>query len=129
MLGRAGSYAAASKLHKPPPSALGYTAPDMLPVASPAAWVPWLLLLAPGTPAPSWPLDPTPVRSFRSFDGQGSRLPQATVMALLQDERGVLWIATLDGAATFDGREVRPVERVPGAPAYGALSSLAPRRG
>jgi signal transduction histidine kinase len=49
-------------------------------------------------------------------------------MALLQDERGVLWIATLDGAATFDGREVRPVERVPGAPAYGALSSLAPRR-
>ena len=93
-----------------------------------AAWVPWLLALSPPPPHLAWAIDPTPVRAFRSFDGQGSRLPQATIMALLEEERGVLWIATLDGAATFDGREIRPVESAPGAPTYGALSSLATRR-
>src|SRR5262245_38670104 len=85
-------------------SVVGYTATGMIPALLAPPWV-TLLLLAPPADAPGpWAVDPTPVRSFRSFDGQGSRLPQATIMAMLQDDAGTLWIATLDGAATFDGR-------------------------
>lgn len=72
--------------------------------------------------------NPTPLRAFRAFDKKSAPgLPQSTVLALLQDEHGVLWIATLDGLASFDGTEIRPVDD-PKAPTYGALFSLAQRR-
>lgn len=72
----------------------------------------------------------TPFRSFRNFDKRNAPgLPQSTVSSLLQDEQGVLWIATLDGLALFDGTAVRPVAPQPGAPVHGALWALAQRRG
>ena len=49
-------------------------------------------------------------------------------MALHQDERGVLWIATLDGLAHFDGETIETVA-APDAPRHGALRSMAPRPG
>ena len=50
-------------------------------------------------------------------------------MALAQDEQGVLWIATLDGVATFDGTAIEPVPAAAGAPRSGTFSALARRRG
>lgn len=32
-------------------------------------------------------------------------LPHATVMAIVQDRRGLLWVGTQDGAASYDGRQ------------------------
>lgn len=74
---------------------------------------------------------PTPVRAFRSFQRRTDRgLPQSTVMSLAQDDRGVLWIATLDGVATFDGTTITTVQPPSGLPAFGALySAVARRRG
>jgi ligand-binding sensor domain-containing protein len=79
--------------------------------------------------APS-PAEVTPVRAFRDFDRKGwPSLPASTTMDLLQDEHGVLWIATLDGLAHFDGHRLSSLEKVPGAPAYGTTSALEPRPG
>ena len=56
-----------------------------------------------------------PTRAFRTFSKSSWRgLPQSSVMALAQSSDGVLWIGTLDGAATFDGRDITPVPDVPG---------------
>lgn len=72
---------------------------------------------------------PTPVRAFRFFDAQRAPgLPQSTVMDLIQDDAGLLWIATLDGLGVFDGTEIRGVDPAPDAPVYGSLYALA-RRG
>src|SRR5712671_6977480 len=47
----------------------------------------------------------TPARSFRTFGKANWRgLPQSSVAALAQDQDGVLWVGTLDGTATFDGK-------------------------
>lgn len=71
----------------------------------------------------------TPVRAFRDFDHQASRgLPASSVMDLHQDEQGVLWLATLDGLATYDGEVLAGVTAID-APRHGALRSIAPRPG
>lgn len=90
-----------------------------------APWVGLLFLLAPAMPLPAE--EATPVRSFRDFDrSTQSLLPASTVMDLYQDERGVLWIATLDGLAQFDGESLEGV-RAEDAPRTGALRSIAAR--
>ncbi len=69
------------------------------------------------------------VRSFRSFDKRSAAgLPQSSPLALLQEDSGLLWIATLDGVATFDGNAIERIPPGAGAPAHGAVYSLAHRR-
>ncbi len=71
----------------------------------------------------------TPVRSFRSFDKRTwNGLPQSTPLDLWQDESGLLWIATLDGLATFDGSDIERIAASGAAPASGAVYSLERRR-
>jgi signal transduction histidine kinase/DNA-binding response OmpR family regulator/ligand-binding sensor domain-containing protein/HPt (histidine-containing phosphotransfer) domain-containing protein len=73
-------------------------------------------LSLPNTPAVAQ-VDPTPLRSFRSFDTQGpGGLPQLSVRQLLQDSEGRLWIGTLAGLATFGGREFRQIEEIGASP-------------
>ena len=70
-----------------------------------------------------------PVRAFRTFDKRSAPgLPQSTPIALFQEESGLLWIATLDGLATFDGTEIRRIPSQKDAPESGAVLALAPRR-
>ena len=70
-----------------------------------------------------------PVRSFRSFDRKAANgLPQSTPLDLWQDESGLLWIATLDGIATYDGSEIERIAPGGDAPARGAFYSLERRR-
>ena len=56
----------------------------------------------PGEPAMPDPLDASTyaVRVFRDSDG----LPQNTIQAITLDAKGTLWIATQDGAASYDGQ-------------------------
>src|SRR5438046_9043206 len=71
----------------------------------------------------------TPTRSFRTFSKSSWRgLPQSSVVALAQSNDGVLWIGTLDGVATFDGKSITPVAAVDGAPLRGIITAIAPRR-
>ena len=66
-----------------------------------------------------------PTRSFRMFGKQNWRgLPQSSVTAIAQDADGLLWIGTLDGTATFDGRTITPVPAVPGAPLRGVIAAI-----
>jgi diguanylate cyclase (GGDEF)-like protein len=76
------------------------------------------------------PAEPvTSVRAFRSFTKQTSTgLPQSTPLALLQEDSGLLWIATLDGLATFDGNEIERIAPGETAPARGAVYALTRRR-
>jgi diguanylate cyclase (GGDEF)-like protein len=85
---------------------------------------------ATAAPGPARELESiTPVRAFRSFDKRtAAGLPQSTPTSLLQDERGILWIATLDGLATFDGTEIRRIASQKDAPEAGAVFSLGTRR-
>jgi len=70
-----------------------------------------------------------PTRSIRMFGKANWRgLPQSSVVAMAQDVDGVLWIGTLDGAATFDGRDITPVADVPGAPLRGVIGTIIPRK-
>lgn len=70
-----------------------------------------------------------PVVPLRSFDrSEQTPLPQSTIMGLLQDRRGVLWIATLDGVASFDGKTIVRVPEESGSPHSGVLAGLAPER-
>ena len=69
-----------------------------------------------------------PTRAFRTFSKASWRgLPQSSVVALAQSADGTLWIGTLDGVATFDGRTIAPVADVPGSPLRGLITSIAPR--
>jgi signal transduction histidine kinase/CheY-like chemotaxis protein/ligand-binding sensor domain-containing protein len=71
----------------------------------------------------------TPTRAFRTFSKSNWRgLPQSSVMALAQDNDGLLWIGTLDGMATFDGKTIAPVAAVEGAPVRGIINSVIARR-
>ena len=58
--------------------------------------------VAPGETAVLDPLDASTyaVRVFRDSDG----LPQNTIQAITLDAKGTLWIATQDGAASYDGQ-------------------------
>lgn len=86
-----------------------------------------ILLWSP-TQALAMPASPTPVRVFREFTKHTAPgLPQSTVMDLYQDSEGLLWIATLDGLGTFDGVDVRGIERQAHAPSFGPQFSIAPR--
>lgn len=77
----------------------------------------------------AWAEEATPVRAFREFDhGTRRGLPASSVMDLYQDEQGVLWLATLDGMASFDGESLEGVDAAD-APRHGALRSIAPRPG
>jgi signal transduction histidine kinase/DNA-binding response OmpR family regulator/ligand-binding sensor domain-containing protein len=70
-----------------------------------------------------------PTRSFRMFSKATWRgLPQSSVMAMAQDVDGVMWIGTLDGAASFDGRTITPVPDVPGAPLRGLIAAIVARK-
>ncbi|MGH9442688.1 MAG: diguanylate cyclase [Thermoanaerobaculia bacterium] len=72
----------------------------------------------------------TPVRSFRAFDKKSSNgLPQSTPLDLWQDDSGLLWIATLDGVATFDGNQIERIPSTPAAPGRGAVYCFERRRG
>src|SRR2546430_5535705 len=83
-----------------------------------------LLLSASVLVADEW----TPTRAFRTFSKSSWRgLPQSSVMALAQSSDGVLWIGTLDGVATFDGKSIEPVASVPGAPVRGLITTIITR--
>ncbi|HJW93202.1 MAG TPA: response regulator [Thermoanaerobaculia bacterium] len=70
-----------------------------------------------------------PTRAYRMFGkAQWRGLPQSSVVAMAQDNDGVLWIGTLDGAATYDGRDITPVPDVPGAPVRGLIGTIVARR-
>lgn len=70
-----------------------------------------------------------PLRPFRTFTRQNTPgLPQSTVAAIVQDAEGVLWLATLDGLAAFDGAVMTDARTMPGAPQLTAVSALAVRR-
>lgn len=70
----------------------------------------------------------TPTRAFRTFSKSSWRgLPQSSVVALAQDRDGVLWIGTLDGVATFDGKSINPVAADAGAPLRGVITTIVPR--
>lgn len=70
----------------------------------------------------------TPARAFREFNKKNSpELPESIVTDLLQDEDGLLWIATLGGLATYDGSALVAVHD-PQAPAGGG-TLFARRRG
>jgi ligand-binding sensor domain-containing protein len=49
-----------------------------------------------------WEIARPPLRVFSDHDG----LPQNSVIAMTFDSRGVLWLGTQDGAATWDGRHL-----------------------
>src|SRR5581483_1429504 len=67
-----------------------------------------------------------PARAFRIFSKANYHgLPQSSVMGLVQDRDGLLWIATLDGVATFDGRTLAPVANVANAPRRGVITAIA----
>jgi ligand-binding sensor domain-containing protein len=58
----------------------------------------------------------TPTRSFPTFSKTTHRgLPQSSVVALAQSSDGMLWIGTLDGVASFDGKSIEPMPDVKGA--------------
>ena len=70
-----------------------------------------------------------PTRAFRIFSKANWRgLPQSSVIALAQDRDGMLWIGTLDGVATFDGRAITPVADVKDAPLRGIIATIIARR-
>jgi len=80
-----------------------------------------LLIVAPILFAEEW----TPTRAFRTFSKSNWRgLPQSSVMALAHSNDGLLWIGTLDGVASFDGRSITPVPAVDGAPLRGIITSI-----
>src|SRR5262249_55196446 len=84
-----------------------------------------LLIVAPLLAAEEW----TPTRSFRTFSKSSWRgLPQSSVMALAQSNDGLLWIGTLDGVASFDGKSITPVPAVDGAPLRGIITSIIARK-
>ena len=71
----------------------------------------------------------TPTRSFRIFNKATWRgLPQSSVVALAQSTDGVLWIGTLDGVASFDGKSITPVPNEPGAPLRGLITAIVARK-
>jgi len=89
------------------------------------AFVAFLLIVAPLLFAEEW----TPTRSFRTFSKSSWRgLPQSSVMALAQSNDGLMWIGTLDGVASFDGKSITPVPAVDGAPLRGIITSIIARR-
>lgn len=78
----------------------------------------------PGGPA----AELAPLRPFRTFTRQNTPgLPQSSVAAIVQDAEGVLWLATLDGLAAFDGAVMTDVRTLPGAPQLTAVTALAVR--
>ncbi len=70
--------------------------------------------------------EPTPVRTFRSFErAVFPRAPAATVWAFSQGGDGRLWIASTVELVVFDGRTFEPPLGGPGAPPLGAVQALA----
>ncbi len=71
----------------------------------------------------------TPTRAFRIFSKTTDRgLPQSSIVALAQDNDGLMWIGTLDGAATFDGRTISPLPQVAGAPVRGMIPAIVAKK-
>ena len=90
-----------------------------------AVFVALALCAAPLFAADEW----CPTRAFRMFGkAQWRGLPQSSVTAMAQDVDGVLWIGTLDGAASFDGRDITPVPAVAGAPLRGVIGTIVSRK-
>ena len=70
----------------------------------------------------------TPTRTFRTFSKSSWRgLPQSSAVTLAQSSDGTLWIGTLDGVASFDGKTITPVADVAGAPLRGLITTIVPR--
>ncbi|RFT15729.1 MAG: GGDEF domain protein [Candidatus Saccharicenans subterraneus] len=66
-----------------------------------------------------------PVLPFRTFDrGSWPNLPQNTITILQQDSRGILWIGTQDGVATFDGNELKSLSDDPAVPSRGLIINI-----
>ncbi len=63
-------------------------------------WLVWFILVSWFTPGLQ-AANPTPGLSARKVEISG--LPHRTVLALLEDREGFLWIGTSDGLARFDG--------------------------
>ena len=79
---------------------------------------------APRLAAEEW----TPARAFRTFSKASWRgLPQSSAVALAQSSDGMLWIGTLDGVASFDGKSITPVPAVEGAPLRGVITTIIAR--
>src|SRR6476469_8215380 len=72
----------------------------------------------------------TPTRAFRIFSKTTDRgLPQSSIVSLAQDNDGLMWIGTLDGAATFDGRTITPLPPIAGTPVRGMIPAIVARKG
>ena len=70
----------------------------------------------------------TPTQAFRTFTRASHRgLPQSTPFRLAQDRSGLLWIGTLGGVGSFDGREIATVSGPFPAPGYGAVNDMIAR--
>ena len=83
-----------------------------------------LVVCAASVAAEEW----TPARTFRTFSKASWRgLPQSSAAALAQSSDGMLWIGTLDGVASFDGKTITPVPAVEGAPLRGVITAIVPR--
>jgi signal transduction histidine kinase/CheY-like chemotaxis protein/ligand-binding sensor domain-containing protein len=83
-----------------------------------------LVVCAASAAAEEW----TPARTFRTFSKASWRgLPQSSAAALAQSSDGMLWIGTLDGVASFDGKTITPVPAVEGAPVRGVIAAIIPR--
>ncbi|MEM1180802.1 MAG: two-component regulator propeller domain-containing protein [Acidobacteriota bacterium] len=71
------------------------------------------------------PNELAPTRVFREFSKRTAPgLPQSTILDMHQDRKGLLWLATFDGVGLYDGVEVKPLPRTPGAPVDGAVLSI-----
>jgi len=71
----------------------------------------------------------TPTRAFRIFSKTTDRgLPQSSIVSLAQDNDGLMWIGTLDGAATFDGRTITPLPPIAGTPVRGMIPAIVARK-
>jgi signal transduction histidine kinase/ligand-binding sensor domain-containing protein/DNA-binding response OmpR family regulator len=86
--------------------------------------VPLTLTLAPGAAVAE--AFPAPLR-FEAF-GIADGLSQGSITALVEDQRGFLWVGTLDGLNRFDGyefRRYRPDPTDPAAIEDGSIAALA----
>ncbi len=74
--------------------------------------------------------DLSPTRAFRSFTHEAASrgLPQATVVALHEDEQGVVWIATMGGLAKVERGIVERLRPSPDAPMNEPFNAFASRR-
>jgi ligand-binding sensor domain-containing protein len=89
-----------------------------------------VLFLAPATALAQPQTIPAPTRAFRSFSrGSGDTgLPASTVVALHTDREGTIWIATFDGVARVEHRDVERIAEGDNRPSSGPIFRIIDRR-